>query len=295
MPACKNPYMLGNLPCPCGKCLPCKINKKRLWTHRLLLESYMHEKSSFVTLTYSDKNLPENYSLEPRELQLFIKRLRKYSRATKIRYYGVGEYGDITHRPHYHLALFGLGQSDREIIGRAWSRGGDSIGHVHIGDLNKDSSQYILGYTIKKMTSKSDERLNGRHPEFARMSTRPGIGHSSIKLIADALKQGKGQRFFLTDDGDVPISLMHGNRKLPLGRYMRDKLRQEMGISDEIRKAGVWKYTKELLEMYKNEKDDSKIPPEAKETIKKFLVHKKAQQVLNIEKRFDIFQKEKVL
>lgn len=49
--------MIGVMPCPCGKCIPCLINRKRLWKHRLILESYCHDKSAFVTLTYNDDQL----------------------------------------------------------------------------------------------------------------------------------------------------------------------------------------------------------------------------------------------
>jgi len=49
-------------------------------------------------------------SLIKRDVQLFIKRLRKEQDSrgsSKIKYYLVGEYGDLTKRPHYHAAIFG--------------------------------------------------------------------------------------------------------------------------------------------------------------------------------------------
>jgi len=69
--------MLGVIPCACGHCLPCKINRRRLWSHRIMLETFMHEASSFLTLTYAPEFLPQDLSLKVRDYQLFMKRLRK--------------------------------------------------------------------------------------------------------------------------------------------------------------------------------------------------------------------------
>ena len=95
------------IPFGCGQCIPCRINRKRLWTHRLMLESFSHSDATFVTLTYD----PEKYSgesLRPEDVTKFLKRLRRKLEPKKLRYYLVGEYGDKTGRPHYHIALFGF-------------------------------------------------------------------------------------------------------------------------------------------------------------------------------------------
>lgn len=232
-----------------------------------MLEAAVHTTASFITLTYSDENLPEGGSLVPRDLQLFLKRLRKAT-PYRVRFFGVGEYGDQTQRPHYHLALFGidgrtgvsehwvpLGRShpqSRErpacIVDSAWS-----LGHVHIGTLTLDSAQYIAKYTTKKMTKEDDERLCGRHPEFARMSLRPGIGALSAAQIADVLQCRHGW-----DDiqlrGDVPNVLKHGAKSLPLGAYMRRQIRRALEWEDinEPTEASVKQAQKmrALLETY---------------------------------------------
>jgi len=105
---CNKPYRKGNAEFGCGQCMPCRFNRRRLWTARLLLEATQHENKSFITLTYNDKNAPKDHSLDPSHYKNFIKRLRKAIYPKKIRYYLVGEYGDHTQRPHYHAALFGL-------------------------------------------------------------------------------------------------------------------------------------------------------------------------------------------
>jgi len=219
--------------------MSCRINKKRIWMHRLILEAIDHEVSSFCTLTYTDENLPEKHSLRPADSRNFLKRLRKHMEPSKLRYFLVGEYGDETERPHYHAALFGYphcqyGQTrytklkvncceNCDTIRRIWG-----YGNIYLGDLNNESAAYVAGYVTKKLTSANDERLGERHPEFARMSNRPGIGANFVPDIADSLLRNPE---VLAREHDVPSSLRHGTRVLPLGRYLRGKLRQQTGVS----------------------------------------------------------------
>lgn len=222
---CKNPYVKGITPYPCGQCLPCRLNRRRLITHRLMLESHCHEFSSFFTLTYSDEYLPENGSLDPRHVTLWLKRLRRALGADRpLRYYVIGEYGDETFRPHYHPILFGVSSIEHALVHGTWG-----MGNVYPGELNLKTAQYVAGYVTKKMTKHDDPRLLGRYPEFARMSLRPGIGALAIPTIAEALNDSSGA-LSIAAQGDVPTALSHGRRSFPLGRYLRRKLREECGF-----------------------------------------------------------------
>lgn len=220
---CKKPYMLAQgsklsaaIPCPCGQCMPCRINRRRVWTLRILLESFIHRDCCFLTLTYAPEHIPEGGTLVPRDVQLFLKRLRK-SVPVKIRYFFVGEYGDISERPHYHAAIFGLPVTAVDIMQNAWGKG-----HVYLGDLTPDSARYVAGYVTKKMTGKDDMRLNGRHPEFARMSLRPGIGAGAVPSILKALGSNLNQH------GDVPAALHVHGKMMPMGRFILGKLREKV-------------------------------------------------------------------
>lgn len=75
------------------------------------------------------------------------------------------------------------------------------------------------------MTSADDVRLGGRHPEFARMSNRPGIGADMMHEVASTLLT------FNLDETqpDVPSALRHGRRMMALGRYLHRKLRTYVG------------------------------------------------------------------
>lgn len=180
-----------------------------------------------ATLTYADEFLPAGGTLVPRHVQLFLKRLRRVlSPARSLRFFLCGEYGDDSWRPHYHAALYGVATLEDELVRSCWG-----MGHVQLMPLNVETAQYVCGYVVKKMTAKDDPRLDGRYPEFTRMSLRPGIGAGAVPAIADALNDTHGAAH-VGRTGDVPAALMHGRRRLPLGRYLRRKLREEMGFSE---------------------------------------------------------------
>lgn len=177
-------------------------------------------------------------TLNPTHVQLFLKRLRK-AYGLPMRFFCVGEYGDVSWRPHYHLALFNFPTCERSrtvrIPGSSRPRAREccsvccmvhdtwGLGDVDLGMLEAHSAQYVAGYVTKKLTGVDDVRLLGRYPEFARMSLRPGIGYGVLQNIAATLV-GHG-----VDIEDVPTCLRHGKKLLPLGRYLRRKLRVVLG------------------------------------------------------------------
>lgn len=203
--------------------MACMVNRKRLWTHRIMLESMCHANNVFVTLTYNPEHL-ESDSLIPRHLTLYIKRLRERVSPLKFRYYAVGEYGEESQRPHFHLAIFGLGPCDA--ITDAWN----GQGFVSVGTLTFQSAAYVGGYVTKKLVNKKN--LGDRCPEFSRMSNRPGIGRPAMDKLLDLMTSSAGKH--LLSGGDVPKRLMVGGRSYPLGRYLVNYLRSEYGVKDEI-------------------------------------------------------------
>lgn len=231
---CKSPISSKGGYHGCGQCLPCRIKKRREWTHRILLESALYAESIFVTLTYSDEHLPADRNLSVEVLQNFNKRLRYYAGA--FRFFGVGEYGDEHGRPHYHLVIFGWPavSSSHELLCKAWT-----FGFVDVQPLTRERAQYICGYVVKKMTDASDERLCGRHPEFRRSSLKPGIGKGMVDEIVAVVA-----RYDLVGAaGDVPHTLRHGARELPLGRYLRRLVRLRLaGVTDDDLVATRGKY-----------------------------------------------------
>lgn len=180
---------------PCGQCVGCRLERSRQWAMRCVHEKRMHADNCFVTLTYDNDHLPGFGTLVKRDLQLFMKRLRK-EKGDGIRFYACGEYGDINKRPHYHVILFNLDFNDKKEIGR--NRRGDryynsddlrriwGLGNVLLGDVTFDSCAYVARYVMKKITGEAsgahydvvdgDGVVYRRLPEFTVMSRRPGIG-----------------------------------------------------------------------------------------------------------------------
>lgn len=190
----------------------------------MILEQRLHAHSAFVTLTY--ENPPEGPgrgNLSPRDLTLWLKRLRDAVHPIPLRYFAVGEYGSTTWRPHYHAAIFGI-PPDPHVISQTWQKG-----FTMAAPLSPQSMAYVAGYCTKKMTKPDDSRLSGRVPEFSRMSLRPGIGAHAMAGVAAALTTRAGARL-VTQLADVPMTLQHGARSMPLGRYLRTRLRTEAGI-----------------------------------------------------------------
>lgn len=192
---CTSPLTIGKAVPPtvvsCGQCIECRINYSRSWMVRMMCESYFWDKISFLTLTYRDACLTYGNllpSLVPRDLQLFIKRLRKRL-GIRVSFYACGEYGDTTRRPHYHLILFGEDFSFDRVPSRKSKSGFPmftsptldkvwGLGDCFISDASHEAMQYTAGYVLKKLTGKMSEfyELNGIEPEFSRASRNPAIG-----------------------------------------------------------------------------------------------------------------------
>lgn len=221
---CSKPFRLGVSEFGCGQCMPCRLNRRRLWTARIMLESQLHSASSFVTLTYDEDHLPDDRSVSVRHVQLFLKRVRDYVYPAKVRYFIVGEYGDLTLRPHYHAILFGV--DDNALVSKCWT-----LGNVHSGTLTEQSAAYVVSYTVKRMTSVDDVRLRGRKPEFARMSLKPGIGAGAVGTIADVMTSKVGSDY-VSKQGDVVSVIRTDGKVYPLGRYIRGQLRNASGVDN---------------------------------------------------------------
>ena len=110
---------------PCGHCEECNKSKSRSWAFRILKEAEKYNNNFFITFTYDDEFLPmvrvyDNYvnTLIYDEISKFNKKLKTYLKRkglnSTFRFYGVGEYGSKTLRPHYHVIYFNLDIPDLE-------------------------------------------------------------------------------------------------------------------------------------------------------------------------------------
>lgn len=208
-----------------------------------MLEQKSHPFSTFLTLTIADDDSKdfepnmrtkhdEKWQLNKRQLQKFIKRLRRYS-GRHFRYYAVGEYGEHTDREHYHLALFNYPFWDTEPIQRAWK-----FGNFQSDELNSARAYYLAGYVTKKLTTIGSVS-GGRNPEFAIMSRgnqkggASGIGVPYLKTIASTMLKAN------TKLSDTNGCIRINTRPLPLDRYIKIQL-AKMLKEEELPEFQKW-------------------------------------------------------
>lgn len=229
-----NGVTTGYVPFPCGKCPPCLRRRISGWSFRLVKHSERCNSALFVTLTYDDDKVPKTKSglmtLQKTDLQKFFKRLRKLTNE-KISYYAVGEYGDKTQRPHYHIILF---NSIPEDVESAWSIDSVSIGHCHFGSVSDAS----IGYTLKYCSK--DKRIpmyNGddRNKEFSIMSKKIGASYLNERTR-------KWHKANLEERCYLPLK---DGKKASMPRYYKDKLYND---GEKFRISVYQEYLQELEE-----------------------------------------------
>jgi hypothetical protein len=256
---------VGKMDVACGSCLGCRLDRSRVWAMRIVHESTMYEYgngNSFVTLTYSDDAVPEDWSLRKSDFQKFMKRLRK-AYPQKIRYFHCGEYGNkCKHieawetdrtvkdcpgcdvgRPHYHACLFNISFTDLEPVGMrnsvVYYTSGElqkfwPHGHVQVGELTFESAAYVARYVLKKINGIEQENWyavtddNGEvrqvEPEYCSMSLKPGIGAEWYERFKTDI--------FPSDEVPVPGSGVF--KKVP--RYYESLLeREDEGLLEEVK------------------------------------------------------------
>ena len=243
---------------PCGHCLSCRCDYSRDWANRMILELSDHDSALFLTLTYDDAHLPKSPqgipSLNKRDVQLFLKRLRKSFPHLSIRFYLAGEYGSRTNRPHYHAILYGIGlDSFSDLVFRGYNEIGNPFfsspklasiwgnGFILMSSVTWRTCNYVARYVLKKQAQR-DDSLGVAVPPFNVSSRRPGIGMSCASRLLDS-----GDSVFSVDgkDGihDIPIprSVIKRLKELDVDKYIdlcysrskisRDKLILELDAS----------------------------------------------------------------
>lgn len=227
----------------------CRLEKARDWAVRITHEASLHEENCFITLTYDDDHLPLELGYE--DFQKFIRRLRKKTNA-KIRFYMCAEYGEATHRPHYHAILFGYQFPDRtkwtERRGHQTFRSAllESVwryGHSEIGTVSPQSAAYCARYIIKKQNPYNPDgspvvatsiidpttgEIRPRHPEFTKMSLKPGIAHDWIhKYMDDVFPEDR---------------VVFRGKTMPAPAYYRNELEKvNPELAEELRQKRVEK------------------------------------------------------
>lgn len=153
----------------CRRCLGCRTAHSAHMGARLLHESVFHDHSFFLTLTYRDEDKPLDGGLSWRDVQLFMKKLRKAISPVQVKFSGCGEYGPDTLRPHYHLIIFGWWpedaqpveriadgwQYDSELIREVWAKG-----NIQFRPMDFASACYLARHNFNKVTGGFQEKID---------------------------------------------------------------------------------------------------------------------------------------
>ena len=232
------PSVYDKVVIPCGHCIGCRLDYSRAWADRMMLELETAGSGLFVTLTYNNENAhwsqfsvddtPMYATLDKRDCQLFMKRLRKKFDGRRIRFYLAGEYGENTFRPHYHAILFGLGLFDfpdllphgRNELGQQYFTSAMlsetwGLGFVLVSDVSWKTCAYVARYVTKKLNGplSVDYAVRNVIPEFSLMSRKPGIGREYLDIHPECL-----------DMASINISTPEGGRKISIPKYYLKQL-----------------------------------------------------------------------
>lgn len=257
----------------CGQCPLCRRRRLFEWSIRAKHELQTNKhKAIFITLTYKPKHLPKEGvdgreiikkneadaqgNLNPNDMTLFLKRLRKYIEKKynkKIKYIYCGEYGEKRHRPHYHALIYNLEPYEikKETLIKLWKKGNVDKDNYN---ATEKSILYILGYVSKKIlnrnTRKTEYIEKGRLPPFLR--TSKGIGKTwAEQNINEWTKNGIIQNGKI----EAPIPRYYIKRaKITEGKTIRYKVTkvttQVTEVTDktteipgvQIKKETQWRY-----------------------------------------------------
>lgn len=241
---------------PCGKCVGCRLDYSRSWADRMMLELETEKKAIFVTLTYDNDHVPIKctfdgepigYTVSKRDVQLFMKKLRRKYEGIKLRFYLSSEYGPATRRPHYHAIIYGFSIDDFPLkilrgmnelkqqyyevpeISKIWKNG-----MVMCSDVSYQTCAYVARYVMKKVRDDPTWSIeNGVDPEFNLMSRNPGLGANYLSEHPDCL-----------DFTNISISTESGAKKIMIPKYFLRKLE----MTDPEKYAKLKETRKELAD-----------------------------------------------
>lgn len=186
---------------PCGQCLACRINDTRNWYVRSFFEVKKTERpyQYFITLTYDPENYPDDGLCQKRDLKKFLNNLNT-SFLLRMRYFATSDYGNVTHRAHYHAIILSTKRLTTSMVERIWNKG-----FVKIKPLTRERIKYCLRYTVKK--TPFDGSLEG----WFRLISK-GWGNNAVDFY-------HGQDYFLIDGKKYGLTSYISNK---LGLPKRD-------------------------------------------------------------------------
>lgn len=158
----------------CRNCWQCKRNRVNDLVGRCIAESRFSVATYAVTLTYAETAGVNSVTLVYKDVQDFLKRLRKQY---KVRYICAGEYGTKKGRAHWHIVLFFKDKApevkqEARVDWKYWPHG-----FSYFQKPDWKGFQYVLKYTLK------DADLDS-HDSHLAMSKKPPLGAEFFEQLA---------------------------------------------------------------------------------------------------------------
>lgn len=239
---------------PCGKCDECLKAYQNQWYVRMLEELKKMGKSTFVTLTYDEANVPfyiyddiedlpsefvdaanqvgiKKRTVCKKDVQDWLKRCRlQYERKKmkKMTFFMTAEYGPKTQRPHYHGILFGVPLEDaQEFFLKDWHEHFGFTYEREIAPDNSKDSRCAVRYTAKYCAKGSHEIEDVKRllvaPIFHLISK--GLGASYLTPSVEEYHLAKGvAREHRPSQIAKRLTYNIDNYAYKLPRYYKDRL-----------------------------------------------------------------------
>lgn len=290
---------------PCGYCLGCRLDHANAWATRIMLESKDHKKNCFVTLTYDNNhiNINKNHmTLYKKDIQDFIKRLRHHTKL-KLSYFGCGEYGSQTFRPHAHLILFGYCPNDLKLqrfsatenkmytseeLSKIWGKG-----FVCIEELNYKTACYTARYVQKKSGITANKRkYTGEIEQKEKIDERNGKVYTTTvnKTLTEKFDKWGREKEFIVMSKKPAIGLNYWLKN-------KEMIKRNGGIlikiDDKVKLKPIPRYFKKMWEeenweeLYKYKmKCQNDLAKKRQETLEKITTSsKKCEELTENEKK----------
>lgn len=246
---------------PCGDCYECLATARAEAALRIFSEKEHSKSSFFVTLTYTDENLPfYGFSRTERRRELdkiqssspyydmygkFILRkedavkffyglhdvVKQYDSTKLARYVINGEYSPYSHRPHMHALVFfpfEITEDDmKEILSKLWLNGQYAVGTVEAASIN------YLGKHSMKEDRGNDYLQQKVAPIFQKRSVKNGgIGYWL-----------KFDRTVLANYYAGTNSTQYGDYIVNIPRYVKKLIHPDTMTEDEIKQLSKDSFT----------------------------------------------------
>lgn len=107
--------------------------------------------------------------------------------------------------------------------------------------MNPKTARYVAKYVMKDQVVK--DTTAGRTPQFAGMSRKPALGSGCVKIIGTQIVDAMAHQY------DVPARVPLDGKQRPLGKTIRNYLREEVGREKKTAQEVLNKAAGDMLSM----------------------------------------------